>query len=104
MGFLTLDCYICSHRESRQLCAPMTICDQTFKLVVEHLEAPDYDGPVDLSCDDSKLLSSLRLYWDGQKKAHFLIGAVGGPIEVPNPDNIKILMSDPNIEKATKVW
>lgn len=102
MGFSdTITIY--SHRESRLPRAPMTICDQTFKLVVEHLEALNYDGPVGLSCDDSKLLSSLRLYWDGQKKAHFLVGAVGGPIEVPDPDDIKTLMSDPNVEKGTKV-
>ena len=82
----------------------MTICDQTFELVVEHLEALNYNGPVGLSCDDTKLLASLRLYWDGKKKKHFLVGAVGGPLEVPDPDDIKPLMSDPNIEKATKVW
>lgn len=81
----------------------MTICDRMFELVAEHLEALDYYGPVGLSCDDSKLLGSLRLYWDGKKKIHFLVGAVGGPIEVPNPDDIKTLMSDPNVEKATKV-
>lgn len=81
----------------------MTICERTFELVVEHLDAVNYDGPVCLSCDDTKLLSALRLYWDGNKKAHFLVGAVGGPIKVPNPDDIKSLMSDPTIEKGTKV-
>jgi hypothetical protein len=71
--------------------------------VVEHLDSLNYNGPVGLSCDDSKLLASLRLYWDGKKKAHFLVSAVGGPIEVPDPDDIKTLMSDQNIEKGTKV-
>ena len=81
----------------------MTICDKTFDLVTEHLEAVDYDGPVGLSCDDTKVLGALRLYWDGDKKKHFLVGAVGGPIEVPDPDEIKSLMSDPTIMKGTKV-
>lgn len=81
----------------------MNISDRTFELVIEHLHAVNYNGPVCLSCDDTKLLSTLRLYWDGEKMAHFLVGSVGGPIEVPNPDDIKCIMSDPTIVKATKV-
>ena len=81
----------------------MTIYDRNFELVVEHLNAVNYDGPVCLSCDDTKLRSALRLYWDGKKNAHFLVGAIGGPIEVPNPDDIKTIMSDPTIVKGTKV-
>ena len=81
----------------------MTISDRNFELVVEHLNALNYDGPVCLSCDDTKLRSALRLYWDGEKNAHFLVGAVGGPIEVPNPEDFKTIMSNPMIMKGTKV-
>lgn len=80
----------------------MTICEKTFELVVEHLAAVNYNGPVALSCDDSKLFSSLRLYFDGNENKHYLVGAVGGPILVPNPDDIKTVMSDPTVVKATK--
>jgi hypothetical protein len=90
-------------KESRQPRVPMTICDRTFDLVVEYLEAVNYEGPLALSCDDSKLFASLRLYWDNKEEKHFLVGAVGGPILVPNPDDIKALMSDPSVVKAVKV-
>jgi hypothetical protein len=103
MILIYTDAFI-SHQESRKPRIPMAICDRTFDLVTEHLKALHYDGPVCLSCDDTKLLSSLILYWDGEKKAHFLVGAVGGLIEVPDPNNIKGLMSDPKIVKAMKVF
>ena len=90
-------------KESRQPRVPMTICDKTFDLVVNHLTAVNYEGPVALSCDDSKLFGSLRLYWNGEEEKHYLVGAVGGPILVPNPDDIKALMSDPKLVKATEV-
>ena len=81
----------------------MTISNRNFELVVEHLNALNYDGPVCLSCNDTKLCSALCLYWDGKKNTHFLVGAVGGPIEVPNPDDFKTIMSNPMIMKGTKV-
>ena len=81
----------------------MTICDRTFELVVEYLAAVNYEGPITLSCDNTKLLSALRIYWDSEKESHFLVGAVGGPIQVPDPDNVKALMNDPTLMKATKV-
>jgi hypothetical protein len=90
-------------KEARQPRLPMTICEKTFELVVEHLAAVNYDGPVALSCDDSKLFGSLRLYFDGNENKHYLVGAVGGPILVPNLDDIKTVMSDPTVVKATKV-
>jgi hypothetical protein len=89
--------------EAHQPRLPMTICEKTFELVIEHLAAVDYNGPVALSCDDSKLFGSLRLYFDGNKNKHYLVGAVGGPILVPKPHDIKTVMSDPTVVKATKV-
>lgn len=79
----------------------MDICDRTFKLVAEHLTAINYTGPVGLSCDDTKLFSTLRLYWDGEKKAHFLVGGVDGPYQVADPDVVKDVKA--KIGKATKV-
>jgi hypothetical protein len=81
----------------------MTVCEKTFDLVADHLSALNYTGPVALSCDDTKLHGSLRLYWDGEKEAHFLVGAVGGPIQILDPDEIKAMMADPAVVKASKV-
>lgn len=81
----------------------MIICDQTFVRAQNHLDSLNYNGPLALSCDDTKLLGSLRLYYDNEKESHFLVGGVDGPIAVPDPDIVKDLMADPSITKATKV-
>jgi hypothetical protein len=80
----------------------MNICEKIFERVTEHLAAVNYNGPVALSCDDSKLFGSSRLYFDSNENKHYY-GAVGGLILVPNPDDIKTMMSDPTVVKATKV-
>jgi hypothetical protein len=94
-----------SHRmkESRQPRFPMEICDRTFQLVVDHLTALNYTGPVGLSCDDTKLFSSLRLYWDAEKDSYFLVGGVGGAYRVADPESVKKVISVGEINKATKV-
>jgi hypothetical protein len=58
----------------------MTICDRTFELVKEQLLQTGYTGPTALSCDDTKLFSALRLYWDGEQQSHFIVGGVNGLI------------------------
>ena len=60
-----------------------------------------WDGPVGLSCDDTKLLSALRMYWDGTK--HVLVGGTDRPIEVADPEQVQIVMNDSTITKGTKV-
>jgi hypothetical protein len=81
----------------------MTICDRTFQLVDEHLSALGYDGPVGLSCDGTKLFLAWRLYWDAAQNAHFLVGGSGEPMHVADPDNLKEMINDLNLTKATKV-
>ncbi|KAK7448058.1 hypothetical protein VKT23_013815 [Stygiomarasmius scandens] len=89
--------------ESRRPKLPMTINEETFTSVKSHLKALQYNGPVALSCDDTKLLPSLRLFYDGVQKTHFLVGDVNGPMIVPNPESIKEIMNSENIVKGTKV-
>ena len=73
------------------------------ELVSDHLQTLNYDGPVGLSCDDTKLFATYRLYWDSKENAYFLIGGVDGPIRVADPDNIKQVIQDVKAQKATKV-
>lgn len=80
----------------------MDIGPQTFKLVAEHLDALDYDGPVGLSCDDTKLFATFRLYWDSNEKSYFLVGGVDGPLRVADAENIKQVIQDAKAQKATK--
>ena len=81
----------------------MEICKWTFQLIVEHLAALHHTGPVGLSCDNTKLFSSLRLYWDSEKDSYFLVGGVDGPYRVPDADSIKDIIAQGRIQKATKV-
>ncbi|THG93503.1 hypothetical protein EW026_g7748 [Hermanssonia centrifuga] len=82
---------------------PMTICDRSFELVAQELQVLKYDGPVALSWDDTKLLPVFRLCWDPEQKAHFLIGAVKGPIRVADPEMARTVADDASHVLGTKV-
>lgn len=81
----------------------MTICDETFQRVDEHLTALGYSGPIGLSCDDTKLFSAWRMYWDAKEKAHFLVGGFGEPMRVADPERLQEMIDEANLTKATKV-
>lgn len=89
--------------EARQPRFPMELDDRTFELVANHLEALGYTDEVGLSCDDTKLTEGTRLYWDGKQKCHFLVGAVGGPIRVLDPEQMRDILEDPETIRAKKV-
>jgi hypothetical protein len=80
----------------------MDISAGNFKLAAEHLQALEYDGPVNLSCDDTKFFLSFRLYWDNDKKSHFLVGGSDGPLQVADPDQVKGVIAGAKAKKATK--
>ncbi|KAJ7101505.1 hypothetical protein B0H15DRAFT_769608 [Mycena belliarum] len=90
-------------KEAREPRFPMEIGDRTFKLVEDYLAAVKYEGPVGLSCDDTKLFPGLRLYTDKVDKCDYLIGGVDGPIRVADPEAMKKVLADAKIVKATKV-
>ena len=81
----------------------MEICNQTFQQVTDQLMALNCTGPVGLSCDDTKLFSSLRLYWDSDEKSYFLVGGVDGPYCVADADSVKEVIKQGKIQKAMKV-
>jgi len=82
---------------------PLQIGPSTFTLVRKQLEDLDYTGPAGLACDDTKLHSALRLFYDRETKAHYLVGGASGPILVPDPKQMEGLMNDSNTVLATKV-
>lgn len=75
----------------------MEICDHTFQLVEDHLAVLNHTRPVGLSCDDTKLFSSLWLFWDKEKNTYF------GPYHVTDPDSMRQVILEGKIKKATKV-
>jgi hypothetical protein len=90
-------------KEARQPRFPMEICERTFTILKEYLHANGYTGPIGLACDDTKLFSVLRLYWDSEQQAHFLVGGTDGPVRVANPDQVKRVIESAKITKAVKV-
>ena len=80
----------------------MSIYDEIFVLVKDHLDSLGYNGPVCLCCDDTKLFSAFRLYWDAKEKSHYIVGGVGGRYHVPNPDDVRTVIEQAKL-KATKV-
>ena len=67
------------------------------------LQTLDYDGPLALSCNDTKLHTTFHLYWDSKKQAHFLVGSIDGPLLVLDPEVMKEVIDSAKAQKAVKV-
>lgn len=89
--------------EAKQPRFPQAISEATFQLVEKHLVDLNYEGTCSLSCDDTKLFNTFRLYWDSKEGSHFLIGSTDGPIKVLDPEDMKQLIASQNDKKAVKV-
>ena len=90
------------HR-SHQPRFPIGIQERTFTLVVQRLNELQYNGPVALSCDDTKLLASLRPYYDQDREGYFLMGHVGQPLQLLDHEAFRTVVNENQLEKATKV-
>jgi hypothetical protein len=72
-------------------------------LVIQNLKELQYDGPVALSCDDTKLLASLRPYYDQDREGYFLMGHVGKPLQLLDHEAFRTVVNENKLVKATKV-
>ncbi|KAJ3817168.1 hypothetical protein F5880DRAFT_1618539 [Lentinula raphanica] len=90
-------------QESKAPMLSMVIEEATYTSVANHLAARGYSGPINVACDDSKLLSSFRLHYDSKQRKHFLVGGINGPIFVPNPEALADIMNDSTVKRGTKV-
>lgn len=95
--------YCASSKRSREPKFPLKIDDIVTKRTVDHLNAVGYNGPVCLACDDTKLLSALRTYYDGSCQQWFLVGSTGPPIAIADNDELRKILQDGRVEKAAKV-
>jgi hypothetical protein len=83
---------------------PPTICDATFERTKEYITALGHaDLPLALSCDDTKLHPAFRMFYDPVTKQTMLGGGVGDPIPVANADEVRKVLDEAKIQKATKV-
>ena len=94
--------YFRLHR-SHQPHFPIGIQERTFALVKQKLEDLQYNGPVALSCDDTKLLPSLHPYYDQDREGYFLMGHVGEPLQLLDHEAFRTVVKKNNLEKVTKV-
>ena len=71
--------------------------------MIEKLNQLEYDGPLALSCDDTKLLASLRPYYDHDREGYYLMGHTGEPLHLPDPESFCAVVNGHDMQKATKV-
>lgn len=81
----------------------MSINERTFRIAENYVKSLGYDGPVALSCDDTKLHPAYRTYWDAERQMHFLVGGTGDPIAIASVEELRSVISDGKIMKASKV-
>ncbi|KAI9062819.1 hypothetical protein FKP32DRAFT_1548995, partial [Trametes sanguinea] len=82
---------------------PLGLSEQTFMNLISLLERLGYSGPVGLSCDDTKLSASLDPVYDKAQDGYFVLGGVGQPLRVANPENFAAEIAANSIMKAEKV-
>jgi len=90
-------------QRTRQPRLPIGIQERTFQLIEDRLKLLDYDGPVALSCDDTKLLPSFRPYYDHDLGGYYLVGHVGEPYQIADIETFREVTTSHSLEKATKV-
>ncbi|KAI1783947.1 hypothetical protein LXA43DRAFT_902571 [Ganoderma leucocontextum] len=91
------------YNEALQPRFPIGVCDETFSIVAGHLDALEYNGPVGLGCDDTKLLAGFDPVYDKGKGAFLVLGGIGEPMPVANPEEVTRAIQDGKIKKAEKI-
>lgn len=82
---------------------PIGLVEGVFVRAAEYLLKLKYNGPLALSCDDTKLHAALRTCWDSETKNHILIGGVGEPRIVASPEELEKALQELDVQKASKV-
>jgi hypothetical protein len=93
----------CRINRARQPRFPIGIQDRTFDLVIDNLRKLEYNGPLGLACDDTKLLPALRPYYDKTNEKHYILGSTGEPLAVADPEELTRMIERGEAEKASKV-
>ncbi|EIW74508.1 hypothetical protein CONPUDRAFT_159809 [Coniophora puteana RWD-64-598 SS2] len=84
---------------------PCGIDDRNIKMAVNYLKSVGVDV-ASLSCDDTKLHPSLRVFWDVEHQGHVLVGSSEEPRLVANPAELEEALKELQGKKATKlrIW
>lgn len=97
------DDQVCRATESKQEKFPIVPCLRSFVLVRGYLNAINYDGPVGLSCDDSKLFPAFRPYFDSKEDAYYVVGCTGTPLRIADIEEFNVQLEQGLLVKAAKV-
>lgn len=80
------------------------IHDKNFAYAAERLSSLQFSGPVGLSADDTAAFPSLRPYWAKDSEHCVVIGSVGEPIIIKDLEELKGMIEENKIAKASKVY
>ncbi|KAI0054688.1 hypothetical protein BV25DRAFT_1816702, partial [Artomyces pyxidatus] len=90
-------------RRRREILFPIGITERTFVVLKGRLDDLKYGGPVGLACDDTKLLPSLRPHYDSERECYVLLGCVGKPMVLADPEELSRVIRQGKVEKAKKI-
>jgi len=90
------------HKQAGQPRFPIKVTPELFERAANYVRSVGYSGPLALSADDTKLLASLRVYYDKTKQMWFLVGGVGEPMAVANAEELHQIIDEEEVIKATK--
>ncbi|KAK7013894.1 hypothetical protein R3P38DRAFT_3322441 [Favolaschia claudopus] len=99
------------HKKSTSPRFPLGITAQTYQFVVKYCEDYGYPtgAPLSLAVDDTKLDAALRPLYDGVKQKWFIVGAVDGPIEVADVEELhatleQLAKKPPQLATKIRLW
>ncbi|RDX45703.1 hypothetical protein OH76DRAFT_1486179 [Lentinus brumalis] len=72
-------------------------------IAIEYLDLLEYAGPVGLSCDDTKLVPGLDPVYDKDRNGFVVLGGVGDPMPVADPEELNAAIAAGRIAKAEKL-
>ena len=70
---------------------------------METLSSLDYEGPVSLSCDDTKLSPGLDPVYDQVSGKYLVLGGTGTPLQIAEPEELAEAIAEGRIQEADKV-
>jgi hypothetical protein len=83
----------------------MTINDTCFTRAVQEMEIISFSGTCAISCDETSIFQKLSLGFDKDLNATVLVGALQGPVVVPDHDveQVQHMIESGSYELASKV-
>jgi hypothetical protein len=79
------------------------INDFAFDRATDYLKKHGWSGKVSIAVDDTKLHPDMRPMWDAHLEQHVLVGGIGDPIPIADPEIFDDILSDPSYPLANKV-